>query len=224
MNGEKSRYTHILFDLDGTLSDPKEGITGSVQYALKALGIDEPDADKLEPFIGPPLKDSFQEFYGLNEEQADFAVQKYRERFKDQGIFENTLYPGMKELLKRLNEAGCVLAVASSKLEVSVTEILRYFAIGDCFEVTVGSEPDGRRSKKEEVVEEALHRFFTDGKIPFDDIVMVGDRKFDIVGGKEYGLHQIGVTYGYAPEGELEEAGAEYLAHSVEELGRILLG
>ena len=133
MNGEKSRYTHILFDLDGTLSDPKEGITGSVQYALKALGIDEPDADKLEPFIGPPLKDSFQEFYGLNEEQADFAVQKYRERFKDQGIFENTLYPGMKELLKRLNEAGCVLAVASSKPEVFVNRILNFFGIGDCF-------------------------------------------------------------------------------------------
>lgn len=125
----KSRYTHILFDLDGTLSDPKEGITGSVQYALKALGIDEPDADKLEPFIGPPLKDSFQEFYGLNEEQADFAVKKYRERFKDQGIFENTLYPGMKELLKRLNEAGCVLAVASSKPEVFVNRILNFLVL-----------------------------------------------------------------------------------------------
>lgn len=157
MNGEKSRYTHILFDLDGTLSDPKEGITGSVQYALKALGIDEPDADKLEPFIGPPLKDSFQEFYGLNEEQADFAVKKYRERFKDQGIFENTLYPGMKELLKRLNEAGCVLAVASSKPEVFVNRILNFFGIGDCFKVVVGSELDGTRSRKEEMlVSEAL--------------------------------------------------------------------
>ena len=217
-------FSYILFDLDGTVSDPKAGITGSVQYALRALGIEEPDLDRLEPFIGPPLRDSFQEYYNLNEEQTEFAVKEYRERFCAKGIYENILYPGMKELLNRLKESGCHLAVASSKLEVSVTEILRYFAIGDCFEVTVGSEPDGRRSKKEEVVEEALHRFFPDGKIPFDDIVMVGDRKFDIIGGKEYGLHQIGVTYGYAPEGELEEAGAEYLAHSVEELGRILLG
>ena len=223
MNGEKSRYTHILFDLDGTLSDPKEGITGSVQYALKALGIDEPDADKLEPFIGPPLKDSFQEFYGLNEEQADFAVKKYRERFKDQGIFENTLYPGMKELLKRLNEAGCVLAVASSKPEVFVNRILNFFGIGDCFKVVVGSELDGTRSRKEEVVSEALERLFPDENVPYESIAMVGDRKFDISGALEFGLHPIGAAYGYAGEGELEAAGAEYIAESVEDLGLFLL-
>lgn len=233
MNGEKRRYTHILFDLDGTLSDPKAGITGCVQYALKALGIEEPDADKLEPFIGPPLKDSFRDFYGLNEEQADFAVQKYRERFKDQGIFENTLYPGMKELLKRLKEAGCVLAVASSKPEVFVKRILHFFDIGDYFKVVVGSELDGTRSRKEEVVAEALKRLFADEKIadenipyksiPYENIAMVGDRKFDISGALEFGLHPIGVAYGYAGEGELEAAGAEYIAQSVEDLGAFLL-
>ncbi|WP_455618391.1 HAD hydrolase-like protein [Eisenbergiella sp.] len=233
MNGEKRRYTHILFDLDGTLSDPKAGITGSVQYALKALGIEEPDADKLEPFIGPPLKDSFREFYGLDEEQADFAVQKYRERFKDQGIFENTLYPGMKELLKRLKEAGCVLAVASSKPEVFVNRILHYFDICDCFKVVVGSELDGTRSQKEEVVAEALKRLFADENIPYESIpyenipyesiAMVGDRKFDISGALEFGLHPIGVAYGYAGEGELEAAGAEYIAQSVEDLDLFLL-
>lgn len=233
MNGEKRRYTHILFDLDGTLSDPKAGITGCVQYALKALGIEEPDADKLEPFIGPPLKDSFREFYGLDEEQADFAVQKYRERFKEQGIFENTLYPGMKELLKRLKEAGCVLAVASSKPEVFVNRILQFFDIGDYFKVVVGSELDGTRSRKEEVVAEALKRLFTDEKIadenipyksiPYESIAMVGDRKFDVSGALEFGLHPIGAAYGYAGEGELEAAGAEYIAQSVEDLGIFLL-
>ena len=215
-------FSYILFDLDGTISDPKVGITGSVQYALHALGINEPDVDRLEPFIGPPLRDSFQEYYHLNKEQTELAVQKYRERFLAKGIYENVLYPGMRELLKRLKASGCHLAVASSKLEVSVTEILRYFALEDFFEVTVGSEPDGTRSSKEDVVEEALHRFFPEGRIPYDDIVMIGDRKFDVIGGKKFGLHQIAVSYGYAPEGELEAAGAEYIADSVEELGSIL--
>lgn len=102
-------FSYILFDLDGTVSDPKVGITGSVQYALRALGIEEPDLDRLEPFIGPPLRDSFQEYYKLNEEQTEFAVKKYRERFCAKGIYENILYPGMKELLNRLKESWAVI-------------------------------------------------------------------------------------------------------------------
>ena len=216
-------FSYILFDLDGTVSDPKIGITRSVQYALRALGIEEADLNRLEPFIGPPLRDSFREYYGLDEEQTEFAVSKYLDRSLNKGIYENVLYPGMKELLAGLKAMGCHLAIASSKLELSVKKILQYFSIGDNFEVVVGGEADGTRSRKEEIIEEILQRFFPDGNIPYDDIVMVGDRKFDIIGGREMGLHQIGVAYGYAPEGELEAAEAEYIVHSVEELEKILL-
>ena len=216
-------FPYVLFDLDGTLTDPKPGITQCVQYALHCMGIEEPDLDKLEPFIGPPLTDSFREFYGMDQEQAAEAVAKYRERFSEKGLYENEIYPGMKRLLENLKTAGRHLAVASSKPEHFVKKILVYFDIDGYFEVIVGSELDGTRCQKEEVVAEALRRFFPDGNIPCDDIVMVGDRKFDIIGGREMGLHQIGVAYGYAPEGELEAAEAEYIVHSVEELERVLI-
>ena len=110
-------FQYILFDLDGTLTDPKPGITGCVQYALHEMGIEEPDPDRLEVFIGPPLLESFMEFYGMERRMAERAVEKYRERFVVTGIYENELYPGMKEMLAALKEAGCHLAVASSKPE-----------------------------------------------------------------------------------------------------------
>lgn len=216
-------FPYVLFDLDGTLTDPKPGITQCVQYALRCMGIEEPDLDKLEPFIGPPLTDSFREFYGMDQEQAAEAVAKYRERFSEKGLYENEIYPGMKQMLENLKTAGCHLAVASSKTEHFVKLILEYFDIDGYFEVIVGSELDGTRCQKEEVVAEALRRFFPDGNIPCDDIVMVGDRKFDIIGGREMGLHQIGVAYGYAPEGELEAAEAEYIVNDLDELERVLI-
>ena len=151
-------FQYILFDLDGTLTDPKVGITKSVQYALQALGIEEPDLDKLEPFIGPPLKDSFMEFYGFNHEQTEIAVEKYRERFVVTGIFENEIYAGIAQMLANLHCAGKKLAIASSKPTVLVERILEHFAIQAYFDVVVGSEMDGTRSRKEEVVEEALRR------------------------------------------------------------------
>ena len=216
-------FPYVLFDLDGTLTDPKPGITQCVQYALRCMGIEEPDLDKLEPFIGPPLTDSFREFYGMDQEQAAEAVAKYRERFSEKGLYENEIYPGMKQMLENLKTAGCHLAVACSKPEHFVKKILVYFDIDGYFEVIVGSELDGTRCQKEEVVAEALRRFFPDGNIPCDDIVMVGDRKFDIIGGREMGLHQIGVAYGYAPEGELEAAEAEYIVNDLDELERVLI-
>ena len=148
---------------------------------------------------------------------------KYRERFSEKGLYENEIYPGMKQMLENLKTAGCHLAVASSKPEHFVKKILVYFDIDGYFEVIVGSELDGTRCQKEEVVAEALRRFFPDGNIPCDDIVMVGDRKFDIIGGREMGLHQIGVAYGYAPEGELEAAEAEYIVNDLDELERVLI-
>ncbi len=233
-------YQYILFDLDGTLTDPKIGITSCVQYALRKFGIEEPDLDKLEPFIGPPLTDSFREFYGFDDAKIQQAVAYYRERFSSVGLFENEIYPGTAQMLARLQKEGRRLAVASSKPAVFVKRILEHFEILSYFDVVVGSELDGTRVKKEEVVEEALRQLLRNGgsgqealvksmadmmqEHPRRDIVMVGDRKFDIEGAKAYRMDSIGVAYGYAAAGELEEAGADVIVETVEELEQVLMG
>lgn len=242
-------YDYILFDLDGTLTDPKQGITGCVQYALHKMGIEEPDADKLTPFIGPPLLDSFHEFYGFNEEQGWQATEYYRERFRVTGWCENEVYPGIERLLADLKASGKKLAVASSKPQEFVEQILVHFGLRPYFDVVVGSGMDGTRTKKEDVVEEALRQLLpeqlfqevmdgkcendetggtgTDRKISddlkYNTIAMVGDRRFDMVGANAYHITGIGVAYGYAMPGELEEAGADVIAETVEELSKILL-
>lgn len=216
-------FQYLLFDLDGTLTDPKLGITTCVQYALHKFGIEEADLDKLEPFIGPPLSDSFQEFYGFDEGQAADAIKAYRERFSTIGLFENELYTGMDKLLARLKGEGKKLAVASSKPEVFVRKILKHFGIEQYFDVIVGSELDGTRSKKEEVIEEALRQLCHEGKSDNDIVVMIGDRKFDIQGAKAFGLVSVGVSFGYAAPGELEQAGADYIVDTVSELEELLL-
>lgn len=217
-------YHYVLFDLDGTLTDPKEGICKSVQYALHAQNIEEPNLDKLEPFIGPPLQKSFQEFYGMDEEHAKTAVAKYRERFEKTGLYENEIYPGMKEFLVSLRKKGIHLAVASSKPEEFVEKILKHFEIRQYFQVVTGSERDGRRTEKNEVIEETLSRLFHERKIPADDILMVGDRKFDVKGAEAFGLKCAGVSYGYGGEEELSEAGASYITDNLEELFYIITG
>lgn len=224
MKDFESRFKYILFDLDGTLTDPREGITKSVQYALHSYGIEEPDLKALEPFIGPPLADSFMEFYGFSQEDARQAVVKFRERFQVTGLYENKIYPGMEKLLERLWKEGRRLAVASSKPQVFVEKILKHFGIEQYFEVVVGSELNGAREKKEEVVEEALHRLFKNRTRDLERTVMVGDRKFDVEGGKRFGLKTVGVSYGYAGKGELEEAGADYVVGSVKALENLLCG
>lgn len=236
-------YQYILFDLDGTLTDPKVGITSCVQYSLHKMGIEEPDLDKLEPFIGPPLLDSYREYYGLNEEEARQAIEFYRERFSVKGLFENKVYPGIPELLQKLQENGRKLAIASSKPTVYVKQILTHFDIEKYFAVIVGSELDGRRTRKEEVVEEALRQLLPEklfrerkqyaaqrttepetGKLGSEQsVAMVGDRRFDVEGAKEYGITSVAVSYGYAQPGELEEAGAEFIASSVDRLGEVLM-
>lgn len=212
-------FEYILFDLDGTLTDPKEGITKSVQYALASVDIDEPDLDKLEPFIGPPLHESFMEFYGFDRDMAMKLVEKYRERFNVTGIFENKIYPGIADMLKVLKEAGCKISIASSKPTVLVERILDHFDIRKYFDSVVGSNLDGTRTKKEEVVEEALCQL----ACVKEKTAMVGDRKFDIEGARAFGLIGVGVSFGYAQGNELEEAGADYIVDSVEELQKLLL-
>lgn len=219
-------FDYILFDLDGTLTDPKLGITRSVQYALRALGIEEPSLDKLEPFIGPPLADSFREFYGLEEKQVVTAVAKYRERFSDQGIYENEIYPGTVRMLASLRAGGKKLAIASSKPTPFVERILDHFEIRAYFDYIIGSNMDGTRGKKEAVVEEALRQMLPAGMPPAEKkagVAMVGDRRFDIEGAREHGITSVGVSFGYAPEGELEQAGADHIVDTVEALAGLLM-
>lgn len=214
---------YLLFDLDGTLTDPKEGICTCVQYALASFGIEEPDLDKLEPFIGPPLKDSFMNFYHMSGEQAEAAIEKYRERFRDTGIFENKLYEDIPEMLQALNSRGMFLAVASSKPTVFVRRILEHFKIDKYFKVVVGSELDGTRTNKDEVVQEALRQLFGEKPVDKTKVYMIGDRRFDVEGAHAIGVEAVGVTYGYGSMEELREAKADYIVRSVDELKRFLL-
>lgn len=220
-------FQYCLFDLDGTLTDPKEGITKSVQHALRYFGIEEPNLDKLEPFIGPPLKDSFMEFYGLSEAQALKAIEVYRERFAPIGVLENAIIPGTEQMLRHAKEKGIHLAVASSKPHVFVCQILQHFNIKEYFEVIVGSELDGTRGSKEEVVEEALRQL---GILEMEQTerklrcAMVGDRKFDIQGAKAHSLTGIGVSFGYAAPGELAAEGADMVVDTMEQLEALLTG
>jgi len=214
---------YLLFDLDGTLTDPKIGITTCVQYALHSFGIEEPDLDKLEPFIGPPLRDSFMEFYGFTAEQAEEAVAKYRERFQDTGLFENEVYDGIPEMLKTLQSKGYFLAVASSKPQVYVERILEHFDLKKYFSVVVGSELDGRRETKDQVVQETLRQLFGENPVDPAQVYMIGDRKFDVEGARALGVESVGVTYGYGSKEELKEAKADYIVQSVEELEKFLL-
>ncbi|MBR6364768.1 MAG: HAD family hydrolase [Lachnospiraceae bacterium] len=211
---------YILFDLDGTLTDPAEGITKSVQYALKHFGIEEDDLEKLQPFIGPPLMESFMDFYGFSEEQAREAVTYYREYFRPQGIFENEVYKGIPELLEKLTDAGKTLILATSKPVVFAEQILEHFDLRQYFEFIGGSDIEQTRAKKTEILQYILEECQL---VDLTELVMVGDRKHDIIGAKQFGIDTVGVLYGYGSEEELKEAGADVLVDSVRELGEYLL-
>ena len=212
--------SYILFDLDGTLTNPKEGITKCVQYALASFGIHEPDLDKLIPFIGPPLLQSFQEFYGFTPEDAAAAVEKYRERFSTIGLYENFPYPGIAPMLQQLQAQGKTLAVASSKPTVFVKQILEKFELSQYFASIEGSNLDGTRTNKKEVISAVLQNF---NNPPMEQLLMVGDRKYDVLGAKELGLPCVGVRFGFAAPGELESSGAIYIAQTVADLHQYLL-
>lgn len=215
-------YKYILFDLDGTLTDPKEGITKCVQYALADFGIDEPNMNDLLKFIGPPLTDSFHDYYGFDEEQCQRAVKKYRERYKTVGLFENVPLEGADKMLKTLKDSGKILAVATSKPEPFSVRILDKFEMSQYFETIAGCELDGRRNTKAEVIEEALKRLGVTEEMK-SQAVMIGDRKHDIIGAKKCGLDSIGIKVGYAEEGEFEAAGADHIFLTFEQLTDFLI-
>ncbi len=214
-------YRYIFFDLDGTLTNPKEGITRCVQYALQSRGIEEPDLDRLEPFIGPPLIDSFMEFYGMDREEACLCVEKYRERFNTVGIFENGVYEGIPKMLEDLQKQGKLLVVASSKPEEYVLRILEKFALRKFFHEVVGATMDERRTAKADVIREAFARLGI-RKEERPQVLMVGDRRHDIEGAIQCGIDSVGVSFGFAAPGELEQAKATYIVETVEELSEFL--
>jgi phosphoglycolate phosphatase len=215
------KYKIILFDLDGTLSDPKVGITKSVQYALQKMNIIEPDIDKLECFIGPPLQVSFAEYYNFDEERTQEAIDLYRERFKEKGMFENELYSNISLLLKSLKDQGFTLVVATSKPTVFAEQILKYFNIDQYFELIVGSNLDGTRGSKTEIIQYILDKYIEHKS---GDFIMIGDRKHDIIGATNTGIDSIGVTYGYGSFEEISHSNPTYIVKSVDQLKEILMG
>ena len=212
-------YQYILFDLDGTLTDPREGITKSVQYALAKMGIEEPDLAALEHFIGPPLYDEFRRCYGFDDTEAKRAVAAYRERFSEIGWKENLLFDGVPDMLRSLRAVGKRLAVASSKPTVFVEKILHLFEIASYFDAVSGAMLDGSISTKAQVVEQALQML---GVTDRNSTVLVGDRMHDVEGARLCGIDCVGVTLGFGGEQELQQAGANYIVRNFAELMQVL--
>lgn len=209
---------YYLFDLDGTLVDSGVGITRGVQYALKHFGIEVEDRRQLYPFIGPPLLDSFMDFFNLNETQAQGAIDYYREYYGATGLFENTVYPGIKTVLDQLKSQGKMIALATSKPEVFAERILAHYQLTDYFDYIGGATFDGVRSHKLDVIRYVLQAL---GNPPSDQVVMVGDRKFDVLSGNQLNLTTVGVLYGYGSQAELQAAKADYIIKQPTELLQI---
>ncbi|WP_455586405.1 HAD family hydrolase [Bacteroides sp.] len=215
-----TRYRYLFFDLDGTVTDPMQGITRSVDYALNHFGIVINDLRELCPFIGPPLKDSFMEFYQFTEKQAEEAVEKYRERYTETGLYENEAYPEIADFLEKARRQGYKLMMATSKPDVLAKRILEYFHLDNYFLFVGGSGMDGSRYTKADVIEYVLNE---NGITDLSEVVMIGDRKHDIIGAKKVGIDSIGVLYGYGDREELTAAGADYIVEDIGGLGRLLL-
>lgn len=215
------RYTTVFFDLDGTVTDPKEGITRSVAYALEHFGIHVDDPDTLVNFIGPPLLDSFSEFYGLSDEDCKIAVEKYRERYRVTGWAENIPYDGMKELLADLKSAGATISLATSKPEEFAVKILEHFDLAGYFDLICGAPMNAPKGHgKVDVIEDALKRLSITDR---SSVIMVGDRLHDTEGAHKAGLPCVGVLFGYGDRAEHEACGSDFIAEDMIELRSILL-
>lgn len=208
----------VLFDLDGTLTDSAPGITNSVAYMLAHYGIRE-EAKNLLHFVGPPLTESLRELYGFDNEKGMEAVGFFREYFNEKGWLENAPYPGVEDLLRSLKAAGLTLLVATSKPEFQAVRVLNHFSLAKYFDHICGAPPDSEEgARKSVVIRAALSRLGDPSPA-----VMVGDRRHDVAGAHEAGLPCIGVLYGYGDRGELQGAGAEFIAEDVADLRQILL-
>lgn len=217
----KLAIRYVLFDLDGTLTDPALGITNCVQYALEKFHIYPQTREELFPYIGPPLMYSFMDFHGLSQEQAKQAVKYYRERFSVKGLYENEVFEGIPELLRKLQEREVTLIVATSKPEEFACRILEYFDLVKYFTFVAGSTLDGQRPEKADVIAYIRESY---PEMTAANTLMIGDRKYDVEGAHECGLPTVGVLYGYGDRAELETAKADYIVDSVSGLHELLLG
>lgn len=216
-------YKYILFDLDGTLTESGPGIMNSVSYALEKMGITVENKEELKKFIGPPLTDSMMQYYGMSEAEAEQGVVYYREYYREKGIFENSVYSGIPEALGRLKDAGKVLAISTSKPEVFAVKIAKHYFLDSFFDIICGATLDGSRVKKADVIRYTLGALGVEDK-EHGKVLMIGDRKHDILGAKENGTASMGVLYGYGDRLELTSAGADYMAASPEEAAAKILG
>lgn len=215
-------YSYLLFDLDGTIIDSSEGIINCVKYALDDAGLAYPADEKLLGFIGPPLVEGFQSVTGMNEQDALAATIKYRERYETEGLYECQLYEGISSLIKDLHEKGYHICLATSKPELFARRILEHFELINYFDEIVGATFDGKINAKDTVIREMFKRLaLTDDRKA--ETIMIGDRKHDILGAKACGIDSLGVYYGFAPAGEHEVCGADYIVDTVEDLRRFFL-
>ena len=204
-------FEYYFFDLDGTLTDSSLGIINSFKYALTKLSLKVPEDSCLRKYIGPPLLEVFQKDYGMDKLEADKAVKVYREYFSTKGIFENKVYPGIEEMLKKLKEKGKKLLVATSKPEKYAKIIIEYFNLDVYFYYICGSNGDESRSEKAQVIEYALK---TCGNPDKSKVLMIGDRNYDVIGAKANGIKSCGVLFGFGSKEELEKAGADFIVES----------
>lgn len=211
---------YILLDLDGTLTNSFEGIAKCFQYALAAFGIDEPELEKMRPYIGPPLMDTFMKVYGCSEEKAAALTAKYRERYNVEGWKENEVYDGIEEALQRLYNAGKTLLVATSKPQDQAIKILEHFGLARYFQDICGADPKTGRNHKDKVIQYALEK---NGIKNLDSVVMIGDTKYDIIGAKQCGIDGMGVLYGFGTREEMELAGAVAFAETPKEMAELVL-
>lgn len=210
----EKKYKYILWDLDGTLTDSALGILRTAAYALRHFGIQVDDLRQLRPFVGPPLEDSFMEFYGFSATQAQEAVEIYRGRYEKIGVRENAPYPGVHECLQRLRERGYTLMLATSKPENTARTVLKEFELEGFFDFVCGRDAEGRLHSKADVLRHILETTGIGGEK--ERAVMVGDRKYDILGAKEVGIDAVGVLFGYGSREELSGAGASWLVEDYE--------
>jgi len=212
-------FRYLFFDLDGTLTDSQEGIINCVKHAMDTMGLDMPE--RPERFLGPPLYDSFAEYCGLDSEQVIEAVRIYRERYKSIGLFENSVYKGIPEMLERLKNGGRILFVATSKPEVFAVRILEKFGLSHYFRFIGGADINGSRNEKWEVIEHVLEK---NGITDKSSVLMIGDRYNDVNGAEKSGIRCMGVLWGYGSEDELSQAGADYIAETPQKAADMILG
>ncbi|MDR1933082.1 MAG: HAD hydrolase-like protein [Spirochaetales bacterium] len=213
------KYTHVLFDLDGTLTDPFEGVVNSLRFALARFGIREEEEAVFRQFIGPPLEKTFRDYYRLSADDTQRAVGYYREYYAEKGVYENKLYEGIDGVLQALRNKNIHCSVATSKLRESAVKALQNFHLDAYFLCVAGSRPDGTLSEKEDIIRFIISEY----KPEKNKTIMVGDRKYDIEGARKNGIESAAVSYGYGSREELEKENPAYFCDSPRDLLRVLI-